>query len=332
MSAFTLRRNDRLYPVPWLTLGAEGYAKVLVHSPAGPSAGATGCDQPGEVFHWQWRFIDEDEVIADLRLDRLWAQFQRGKVQLTAGRQRIAWGTCLVWNPIDLFNPASPFDFENEERPGADGLRAEVFLGPVSSLQFAWTGSRGAAGTAAALLRANLCNTDLYLLLARKPGASVAGLAWAGQIADGGFRGEVLAVEQDDESLLAPDYVLGALSYDYTFSNSTYLHFEALMNTAGAGAQVDEADWLRTLANDWLTPARRSLFGEISLLPHPLLSTSLAAIYNPFDRSRYFGPNFRASVLSNLDLSLAGLLFEGRKATEFGAMPDILFVRLKYSF
>ncbi|MBX2822099.1 MAG: hypothetical protein KTR29_20565, partial [Rhodothermaceae bacterium] len=38
--------------------------------------------------------------------------------QLTAGRQRIAWGTGFVWNPTDILNPVNPTNIERDEKVG----------------------------------------------------------------------------------------------------------------------------------------------------------------------------------------------------------------------
>ncbi len=47
-----------------------------------------------------------------------------GSTTLTAGRQRIGWGTARFWSPMDMFNPISPLQIESEERQGVDAALA----------------------------------------------------------------------------------------------------------------------------------------------------------------------------------------------------------------
>ena len=59
-------------------------------------------------------------------VDRLWADWNKGSWQITMGRQRVAMGTNLVWNPTDLFNPYSVLDFDYEERPGLTARESNI--------------------------------------------------------------------------------------------------------------------------------------------------------------------------------------------------------------
>jgi hypothetical protein len=59
--------------------------------------------------------------------------YTAGKWQFRVGRQRINWGVNLVWNPNDVFNSFSYFDFDYEERPGSDAVRVQYYTGTTSS-------------------------------------------------------------------------------------------------------------------------------------------------------------------------------------------------------
>ena len=68
-------------------------------------------------------------------LDRLYVDFQSGKWQVIAGRHRINWGMNLVWNPTDIFNTFSVFDFDYEERPGTDAVLVKYYSSSTSHLE-----------------------------------------------------------------------------------------------------------------------------------------------------------------------------------------------------
>lgn len=58
-------------------------------------------------------------------IDRAWVDYTKGDWQVRVGRQRINWGVNLVWNPNDIFNSFSYFDFDYEERPGSDAVKVQ---------------------------------------------------------------------------------------------------------------------------------------------------------------------------------------------------------------
>ncbi|MCK7542259.1 MAG: hypothetical protein MZV63_70990 [Marinilabiliales bacterium] len=62
-------------------------------------------------------------------IDRASVDFTAGTLQVSAGRQRINWSQALVWNPNDIFNTYSSFDFDYMERPGSDAVRVDLLTG-----------------------------------------------------------------------------------------------------------------------------------------------------------------------------------------------------------
>lgn len=80
-------------------------------------------DQDDGWVDMSWVWFHEGAWIGHSEIDRLNLSFRHNNWQIRAGRQRINWGINLVSNPNDLFNTYSFFDFDYEERPGADALR-----------------------------------------------------------------------------------------------------------------------------------------------------------------------------------------------------------------
>ncbi|WP_462317387.1 hypothetical protein [Marinilabilia sp.] len=76
-----------------------------------------------------------NSAILNMTVDRLWLDFYIGKLQVRAGRQRINWGQAMVWNPNDIFNAYSFFDFDYPERPGIDGVRLQLYTGMTSQVE-----------------------------------------------------------------------------------------------------------------------------------------------------------------------------------------------------
>lgn len=163
------------------------------------------------------------------------------------------------------------------------------------------------------------------------------GIEWAGDIEGAGFRGEIASKKISKEAkkmfpvLSASWATTVVLSADYTFTNNTYIHTEALLNDQGV---TDNASTFlpASLSLGLLSPARWSLFQELSFDAHPLVRVSGFIIYNPNDRSSAMVPSATWSVIENVDVSFFGLIFSGKPQTEYGGYGRSFFVRGKYSF
>jgi hypothetical protein len=49
-----------------------------------------------------WLMWNSKSSLGYLEVDRLYFDWNLNKLQFTLGRQRVAWGTCWVWNPTDI--------------------------------------------------------------------------------------------------------------------------------------------------------------------------------------------------------------------------------------
>ncbi len=335
-----MRQNLRWYPTYTLTGALEvktQFAALLIENEAldGIEPAAEGVPEFGQAryFDWSWTPIDQEDVTLMTTIDRAWIDWYAGQTQVTAGRQRIAWGTNLAWNPIDLFNPYSPLDFDNEEKPGTDGLRFQYYTGPSSKVEVAVAPAEEfEKSVAAVLVKINKWRYDLHFLAGRRGRGTVVGTAWAGQIRGGGFRGEALYTYPDEDSHVLDPYVVAGVSGDYTFPNSFYLLGEVLLNQRGTTGPAGGLHWATAIAEGELTPARTSLFGQVALNITPLIRGGISGILNPHDRSWYIGPSIDQSLATDLDFTAIALIFGGDEGTEFGDLGQMLFLRLKMSF
>jgi len=293
-----------------------------------------------EFAHLDATLWNSHSSVGYAEVDRLWGDWTNGPLEVTLGRQRVAMGTCLVWNPTDLFNPLSILDFDYEERPAFDGGRVQYYLGPLSKVEVdVKPGKTSATATTAVAFTTNAWQYDFHFLTGKRSGLGVVGGSWAGDIAGGGFRGEVLVSQKPGEtypgvydvSQRDGAMVSSALSLDYTLPSSLYFHVESLFNSIGVtkDAALFEQE---SLSLGLLSPARWSLFGEVSYDITPLIRGSIFGLQNPIDASRVLVPSVTWSVVTNLDLTAIGLLFHGNQLTEFGGYGQSGYLRLKFSF
>ena len=293
-------------------------------------------------------FWDKKSSFAYAQIDRLFMDYTAGSWQFTLGRQRIAWGTSWVWNIVDLFNPQSVLDFDYEEMPGSDALRIQYYTAAIGRLELAVKPSDNKFDRTAALLWLyNYQDYDIFFIAAWHQNRKLFGTAFAGDIEGAGFRGEFKWTEQISnkrlEGYLLPDFlgqnfsedestnISAVLSLDYTFSNSFYLHSEAMYNSIGKTKNLALYTQQAQIAG-LLSPAHLSLFFETAYDIHPLVRGNFFVLHNPSDNSAIWVPSLSWSVVTNLDLYVIGLISTGKTSSEFGSYGKSLFFRTKYSF
>lgn len=97
-----------------------------------------------------------------------------------------------MWNPNDIFNAYSFFDFDYVERPGSDALRLQYYNSEVSSTELAVKMNRDKQVTAAGLYKFNAFEYDFQVLGGTLNQTDyVVGCGWSGAIESVSFRGEL---------------------------------------------------------------------------------------------------------------------------------------------
>ncbi len=267
--------------------------------------------------------------------DRLNMTARYGRSEIILGRQRINWGTCLVWNPNDIFNAFSFFDFDYEERPGTDALLYRYYINPVSSVEGVYNfGDSLRGSTISGLVKINKNGYDYQGFLGYQRGFYTAGIGWAGDIKGAGFRGE-FSVWEPDASTQGPSQLVGGVDVDYTFPSSLYLHAAYLYNSEGINTSTGDYQGFflnRELGARTLSPSRHTIFAEVSGQLSPIIRGSLFGMTNPQDASFFWGPMINWSVANNFEVLFNGQFFVGPPNTAYGGYPHILYLRFKYSF
>lgn len=334
-----LRVNSKLFLSEYLSFNAEARNRIYIGDSPEKIPDFSSFMKPNhdlgdmDIFWWE-----NNSSIGHSELDRLNAEINISKFQLTLGRQRIAWGTALVWNPTDIFNPMSILDFDYEERPGVDALRAQYYLSEVSKIELAVKPSdRSENRIIAAKLLQNRWSYDFHFLFGFRGSLPIVSFNWAGDIAGAGFRGEIFSAKISDNYF---NELMGvnnkwstslSLSFDYTFPNTLYLHTEFLYNNLGLADNYETSQFYITTLK-LLTAARYSIYQEVSYEIHPLLRENTFIIFNPSDKSYVFVPSLTWSAFENFDLMLISMIAGGSEKTEYGDYGTSLFARIKYSF
>ena len=279
--------------------------------------------------------FERKSVFMYSELDRLYFDYNYKNFQVTIGRQRVNWGQTMVWNPNDLFNSYSFFDFDYEEKPGSDAVRLQFYPSYSSKLEVVAKLDHEKKLTMAALFRFNKWGTDIQFISGYYNDTDyVLGAGFSGSLFKGGIRGEASYFHPKDSFNDTTGTFVMSLGYDYTFSNSLMLQFEALYN--GYGSKSGDFNlkefYFMNLSAQNLSLTEYSFMGQVSYPITPLLNASISAMYNPNDQSVYFGPSVEYSLTENFELSLYTQYFTSDTPASEGGKGAFIYWRLRWSF
>lgn len=268
-----------------------------------------------------------NSYLAGTFIDRNYFEYMGDSISVSIGYQRINWGMNLIWNPNDIFNAYSFYDFDYEERPGILSLRCRLYTSPLSSLDAVIS----ADDIYGALYRTNAKGFDFQFLGGYGDDEIILGTGFAGQLFKGGFRAELtMFIDQEDTF----DYI-GAVTGDYTFKNGLYLHLGFLYNTYGLkeNALLNKLDPVYDNPVKNLSAGRSLFMLEVSRIFTPLLTGTVTCFFNILDNSFFLSPAIVYSIFEDLELIFISQLNFGGSLDEYsGDLGKAFFFRARWSF
>lgn len=327
------RLNFNWYPKDWLTLNIGMRNRIMWGGSINDSTYADMIGADNGYFDLNENLFSGKSCLINSTFDRAFLEINRGKWNIKAGRQRINWGQNFVWNPNDIFNSYSFFDFDYAERPGADALRVQYYTSMSSSAEVALKADKSENITAAGLYRFNKWNYDFQFLGGMLNSTDyVAGMGWTGHIMDAGFSGEFSYFKPMKGKTESKEMLVAGLGSNYTFKNSLMFQLEVLYSQ-DAGKNVGNLleYYNEDLSAKTLAFSEYSLMAQASYTFSPLLSGNISGMYYPGIHGFFAGPSLEYSLSNNLSLSAFGQYFD---VTLNGAHTtmSLLFLRIKGSF
>lgn len=269
------------------------------------------------------------------QLDRVFIDYRFRKWNFTVGRQRINWAQTFVWNPNDIFNTYSFFDFDYDEKPGSDAIRIQHYTSNTSRVEFAAKTDSAHRLTAAALWMFNRKGFDIQLLGGiYKSNDIVAGLGFSGNLFAGTLRGEMSWFAPTKNFGDTGNIAIVSVGYDYMFGKGIFLQTELLYNPQGvASGRFNINDFYNLhISPKNMSVSRWSAFGMMSASINPLIKTNLSAMYYTGIHSMFVGPGITMSVSQNTDLMLMAYHFREFSPANGSNRYTMLFGRLGWSF
>ncbi len=292
------------------------------------------------VLDLSMNVFEEHSTILNSQIDRMNLLYQKGKWEVQLGRQRVNWGRTLVWNPNDIFNSYSFFDFDYEEKPGSDAFRVQYYLNYASSIELAASVNSNDKLSTALRYVFNKYNYDYQVILGQVAETdAVAGLGWAGNLKSIGFKGEATyfaAIEHRDS---LDDVFTATLSLDYIFPNSFSLLGQFMYSTVSEdGPNINWTSIQNTeLGAKSLAFDEWSLFAQASYPITPLLTASASMMYFPGVDGYFINPSLSYSLAENVNAGLFMQYFRGKEVLSYSSVVldvqmYLFYLRVKWNF
>jgi len=279
-----------------------------------------------------WNIFEEQSFVFNTTLDRLWIDLQYEKFQITVGRQRINWGQAFVWNPNDIFNAYSFFDFDYIEKPGSDAVRLQYFTTSSSAAELAVKVDNNNDITAAGLYRFNKWGYDIQFLAGVVQGEDVViGTGWSGALGSISFRGEASWFDNYEDFPGSESTVLITTGFDKVFNDNSTAQIQLIYCNNTLKPDSYTSFYSGNLSSKDMVFSEFSAFGQYTWAATPLLNIGLSAMWFPDLKGYFAGPSIDYSLAENIDFSLLWQHFNSIMA---GTRTNINlgFLRLKYSF
>lgn len=279
-----------------------------------------------------------NSYLLNTSVDRLWLAYEKNKWKITLGRQRINWSQTWVWNPNDIFNTYSFFDFDYAERPGSDAIRVQYNNSEVSITEMALKLNIQKQLTGAAYYKFNRWNYDFQVLGGILNQTDyVIGAGWSGAIKSLAFRGEMSYFQPKNNFSDTTGLFLASVAFDYTLDNSLTLMTEFLYSSkVSSSLQTFQSYYAAPLSVKNLSFVKYNLMLQATYPITPLLSGTLAGMYFPPIKGYYIGPSLSYSASDNIEFSVYLQSFGAKIKDGFGLEQklrfNLLFLRAKLSF
>ncbi len=282
-----------------------------------------------------WR---EDKVILNTQLDRFYATWHQGDWRTQLGRFRVNWSMNTIWNPNDIYNAYSIYDFDYEERAGTDAILLSKKLGFADGIDLIFSPANYPDKNSVSLRYfANKSGWDYQMIAGRSGRDFVLGSGFATDIYEAGFRGELSWFDPIDSEFQGEPTkrtMVGSLETDYSFGGVrswlgriAWLFISEPQQTDSALAYLNLPLTAKTLSF-----TQHTLYADVSFDLTSLNRLTASVSYYD-DGSIYSGLSSRYSLANDWQLLTVLQSFNGTNDSLFGEIPSILlFANIRYSF
>lgn len=305
-----------------------------------------------KVLRLKHTLVESKRNFTQHRIDRLSWQHTTDWGGFVIGRDVITWGNGLAFNPLDLFNPFSPDDFERDFKVGTDLLMIDVF--PASwnrntGWQILLVPRRNPEDASIEMNSSSVALKGHFFIGASEWDTIVSmhydewvlGIGSAHSVGDAVVRADLLMTLSEDEKTLYS----GILNVDYSWTwkeTNFYGFIEWYYQSFGLsgmnGIWQKKALLERLGRGEVFSLGKHYLAVSVRVELHPLMNLQSSLITNLLDSSGTFQSQLIWDVREYFQITFGGQIYSGGTNREFLGMvdsinlPQSLFVYAKLFF
>ena len=332
-----------------------------------PIFGTSGADRRYRALDATWDWHEGDNSVASLWLDRFNVKNALSWADITVGRQAITFGKAYFWNPLDIFLPFDPRQFDRDYKAGVDALRVDLQLGSFTGINLITVAGRELDssgefiddGTLNASWYGSTVLGRVFTTLKGWDLALQGGKIYGGYQLGSGLVGEIGPIEaraeatyfwaQDSEPLPAPlagdlveDGFTAVVGFGHRFDNTLTVEIEYFYNGAGESDDLEES-FVRFRSGSTLQMSKHLTGLLVSYEFLPIITGQLTALYSWEDPSGPIQPILTWSPSDNTEVLVGASINFGDRPeqsstgqpqlqSEFGTFPDFYFMEFKLYF
>lgn len=307
-----------------------------------------------DFFDAEWTHESQSDFEWRHLFYRGYLHLETEHLDLSVGRQRIAWGVGRLWNPIDRFNAVGPLAVQGDQSQGIDSVDATWAIDGFHSVQAVYAPGPNRDHARYALRYSGvILDSDVSVMGGRFEEAWTVGVDFARNVGDAAARFEVVytrphhkvwKVESSRRRRL-DDFVQLVLSVDYTvdFADGIYLLLEHLYNGNALGFGAGRAGPLLPLfeaSGPFVAPGTSALFGSSQVVSNAESQTGfliggditddlrldLLTIYDWNGGSAAVTPSLKYTPLDALEVTVGVQAFAGPRRSQYGTAEPFLYV------
>lgn len=325
-----------------------------------------GSFQRDDLFDGNWKIAGSSHAEWRHLFYRGYVQLTTGPLDLTVGRQRIAWGVGRLWNPIDRFNAIPPLAVQPDQSQGIDSVDARWSFDGFDFLEAVYApGSSRDEARYALRLHGVVLDSDLSLMGGVFEKAPTAGLDLARNLGDAAVRLELVYTHPRQKvwkidwsrRRRLDDFVQLVASIDYTFdfADGIYVLAEHLYNGNDLGFGRGRAGNLLPFfeatntpppgvppgtSGPFPRPGSAALFGSSRVVTSsenqtgllvggditPELRLDVLSIWDWNGRSAAFFPSLKYTPGGSIEVTVGVQTFAGPRRSQYGDAETFVYL------
>ncbi|NOX34797.1 MAG: hypothetical protein GXP56_13885 [Deltaproteobacteria bacterium] len=265
------------------------------------------------------------------RLDRFNFSLDGDFGRITIGRQAVTWGNGLLFNPMDVFNPFSPYDTERDYKKGDDMAYFQTFFEKGDDLQLIYVPRRDLQDKDIKFSKSSIGakyhlyqnDTEFDFMAAKHYEDAIAGIGCVGTLDSAVWRSDVIYTFAGGD--MEDDFLSFIVNIDYSWV-WIKKNFYGFIEYYYSGLGVDDYSNAFTDYDLSTRISRGEIFGlgknylssSLRIELNPLVNFNFTAIVNLNDPSYLLQPGITWNAAQNLEITIGANFAIGGKGDEYG--------------